>query len=101
MRARRPRSNSRAVSKTPESPRSSTPTSHAMECSPGPNLEETAALARAVAIPVIASGGMSSEEDVLRAASCADGIIAGAIVGTAVYTGAVEIGRVLEKLSCS
>jgi phosphoribosylformimino-5-aminoimidazole carboxamide ribotide isomerase len=66
----------------------------------GPNLEETAALARAVALPVIASGGMSSEEDVWRAASCDDGIIAGAIVGTAVYTGAVDIARVLEKLSC-
>jgi phosphoribosylformimino-5-aminoimidazole carboxamide ribotide isomerase len=67
----------------------------------GPNLEETAALARAIALPVIASGGMSSEDDVQRAASCADGVIAGAIVGTAVYTGAVDIGRVLEKLSCS
>ena len=67
----------------------------------GPNLEETAALARAVALPVIASGGMSSEEDVRRSASYDDGIIAGAIVGTAVYTGAVDIGRVLEKLSCS
>jgi len=66
----------------------------------GPNLEETAALARAVALPVIASGGMSSEEDVQRAASCAGGVIAGAIVGTAVYTGAVDIGRVLEKLAC-
>jgi len=67
----------------------------------GPNLEETAALARAVSLPVIASGGMSSEEDVRRTASYAGGIIAGAIVGTAVYTGAVDIGRVLEKLSCS
>jgi len=67
----------------------------------GPNLEETAALARAVALPVIASGGMSSEEDVQRAASYDGGVIAGAIVGTAVYTGAVDIGRVLEKLSCS
>ncbi|MBW2495358.1 MAG: 1-(5-phosphoribosyl)-5-((5-phosphoribosylamino)methylideneamino)imidazole-4-carboxamide isomerase, partial [Deltaproteobacteria bacterium] len=67
----------------------------------GPNLEDTAALARAIAIPVIASGGMSSEDDVLRAAACAAGIIAGAIVGTASYTGAVDIARVLEKLSCS
>ncbi len=66
----------------------------------GPNLEETAALARAVALPVIASGGMSSEDDVRRAASWADGVIAGAIVGTAVYTGAVDIGRMLEALAC-
>ncbi len=67
----------------------------------GPNLDATAALAREVAVPVIASGGMSSEEDVRRAATLAGGVIAGAIVGTAVYTGAVDIGRVLEKLSCS
>jgi len=66
----------------------------------GPNLDETAALARAVSLPVIASGGMSSEEDVWRAACHADGIIAGAIVGTAVYTGGVDIGRMLEKLAC-
>ena len=67
----------------------------------GPNLVETAALARAVALPVIASGGIRSEQDVRRTASYSDGIIAGAIVGTAVYTGAVDIGRVLKKLSCS
>jgi phosphoribosylformimino-5-aminoimidazole carboxamide ribotide isomerase len=67
----------------------------------GPNLAATAALAQEVAVPVIASGGMSSEEDVRRTASYAEGVIAGAIVGTAVYTGAVDIGRVLEKLSCS
>jgi phosphoribosylformimino-5-aminoimidazole carboxamide ribotide isomerase len=67
----------------------------------GPNLDATAALAREVAVPVIASGGMSSEEDVQRTASYDEGVIAGAIVGTAVYTGAVDIGRVLEKLSCS
>ena len=67
----------------------------------GPNLDATAALAREVAVPVIASGGMRSEEDVQRTASYAEGVIAGAIVGTAVYTGAVDIDRVLEKLSCS
>ncbi len=67
----------------------------------GPNLEATAALAAEISVPVIASGGMSSEEDVRRAASYDDGVIAGAIVGTAIYTGAVDIGRVLEKLSCS
>ncbi len=67
----------------------------------GPNLEATAALAAEISVPVIASGGMSSEEDVRRAASYDDGVIAGAIVGTAIYTGAVDIGRVLEQLSCS
>ncbi len=67
----------------------------------GPNLEETAALAAAIALPVIASGGIRSEEDVQRTAAYADGVIAGAIVGTAIYTGAIDIGRLLEKLACS
>ena len=67
----------------------------------GPNLEATAALAAEVSIPVIASGGFATEDDVRRAASHRDGGIAGAIVGTAVYTGAVDIARVLEFLSCS
>jgi phosphoribosylformimino-5-aminoimidazole carboxamide ribotide isomerase len=67
----------------------------------GPNLEATAQLAREVGIPVIASGGLSSDSDVMDAASFADGVIAGAIVGTAIYTGAVDIARVLEGLPCS
>ena len=67
----------------------------------GPNLSATAQLASEVGISVIASGGMSSDSDVTDAASFADGVIAGAIVGTAVYTGSVDIGRILEKLSCS
>jgi len=64
----------------------------------GPNLEATADLARALRVPVIASGGIGSESDLERAAACKD--ISGAIVGRALYTGAVDLGRMLEKLSC-
>ena len=64
----------------------------------GPNFEATAALAKAVEIPVILSGGVSSLDDLVRAASCADGGLAGAIVGRALYTGAVELGAALERL---
>jgi phosphoribosylformimino-5-aminoimidazole carboxamide ribotide isomerase len=64
----------------------------------GPNFEATAALAKAVEIPVILSGGVSSPDDLVRAASCADGRLAGAIVGRALYTGAVELGAALERL---
>jgi phosphoribosylformimino-5-aminoimidazole carboxamide ribotide isomerase len=67
----------------------------------GPNFESTAALAEAVDIPVILSGGIGSEEDVERAAAYSDRGIAGAIVGRAIYTGAVDIGRTLTKLACS
>ncbi len=55
----------------------------------GPNLEATAALARAVALPVLASGGVGSVAD-LRALSGLPGV-AGAIVGHALYTGAVGL----------
>jgi len=67
----------------------------------GPNLEATVELAESVEIPVIASGGVASEEDVLRAAALAPRGISGVIVGRALYTGAVDLGRTLEKLSCS
>ena len=66
----------------------------------GPNFEATAALADAIGIPVILSGGVGSEDDVVRAAGLAARGVAGAIVGRAIYTGAVDIGRTLRRLSC-
>jgi phosphoribosylformimino-5-aminoimidazole carboxamide ribotide isomerase len=67
----------------------------------GPNLEASAELADCIEIPVIVSGGVRSQEDLRRAASLADGGIAGAIVGRALYTGDVDLGRALEELGCS
>jgi phosphoribosylformimino-5-aminoimidazole carboxamide ribotide isomerase len=66
----------------------------------GPNLESTAELADAVSIPVIVSGGVSSEDDVARAAGYLDRGVCGAIVGRALYTGALELGRTLERVAC-
>ena len=66
----------------------------------GPNYAATAALADAIGIPVILSGGISSEADVVRAADYVARGVSGAIVGRAIYTGAVDIGRTLEKLAC-
>jgi len=67
----------------------------------GPNFDATAELADAVSIPVIVSGGVGSEADVERAATYVERGIAGVIVGRAIYTGAVDIGRTLRKLACS
>jgi len=67
----------------------------------GPNLEATAALAAAVRIPVIASGGVGSLEDVRRAAALAARGVAGVIVGRALYTGAVDLDAALEIAACS
>ena len=62
----------------------------------GPNVEATAALARAVRIPVIASGGVSSQAD-LRALRDT-GIIAGAISGRALYDGTLDLKEALTAL---
>ncbi|MEL6531860.1 MAG: 1-(5-phosphoribosyl)-5-[(5-phosphoribosylamino)methylideneamino]imidazole-4-carboxamide isomerase [Pseudomonadota bacterium] len=62
----------------------------------GPNITATEALARAVSIPVIASGGVSAMED-LRALK-ATGVIAGAISGRALYDGAIDLAEALAML---
>jgi phosphoribosylformimino-5-aminoimidazole carboxamide ribotide isomerase len=66
----------------------------------GPNFEATAELAAAVEIPVIASGGVGSEEDVRAAVRHAGQGISGLIVGRALYTGAVDLARALEIVAC-
>ena len=62
----------------------------------GPNIPATEALARAVAIPVIASGGVSSRAD-LRALKDT-GMVAGAISGRALYDGAIDLAAALALL---
>ncbi|MEJ6402644.1 1-(5-phosphoribosyl)-5-[(5-phosphoribosylamino)methylideneamino]imidazole-4-carboxamide isomerase [Yoonia sp. 2307UL14-13] len=62
----------------------------------GPNVDATADLARAVDIPVIASGGVSSMGDL--AALRHTGVIAGAISGRALYDGAIDLAAALAML---
>ena len=62
----------------------------------GPNIEATADLARAVSIPVIASGGVSSLEDL--AALRDTGVIEGAISGRALYDGAIDLAAAMKML---
>ncbi len=62
----------------------------------GPNIVATEALARAVSIPVIASGGVSSMADLLALRD--SGVIAGAISGRALYDGAIDLGVALRAL---
>ncbi len=63
----------------------------------GPNVEATAALARAVSIPVIASGGVSSMADLLALRDT--GVIAGAISGRALYDGAIDLRAAITALA--
>ncbi len=62
-----------------------------------PNFEEIEKFAAAVNRPVIASGGVSSEEDILRLSKIEN--VAGAIVGKALYEGRVDLASVLQKVS--
>ncbi len=63
----------------------------------GPNVEATETLARAVNVPVIASGGVSSMNDLKRLNET--GVISGAISGRALYDGAIDLKEALETLS--
>ena len=63
----------------------------------GPNVEATADLARAVSIPVIASGGVSSLDDLIALRDCGAGLN-GAISGRALYDGALDLAEALAVL---
>ncbi|RYE31805.1 MAG: 1-(5-phosphoribosyl)-5-[(5-phosphoribosylamino)methylideneamino]imidazole-4-carboxamide isomerase [Hyphomicrobiales bacterium] len=65
----------------------------------GINWEGTIALAQAVSIPVIASGGLASMADIERL--CADdaAILEGAITGRALYDGRIDPAAALRRLS--
>ena len=63
----------------------------------GPNLAATSRLAGLTRLPVIASGGVGSLED-LRALARTR-VIAGAVIGRALYTGAIDLRVALEELS--
>ena len=64
----------------------------------GLNIEATVALANAISIPVIASGGLSSIEDIHRliAAHCKG--LEGAISGRALYDGRIDVAAALQLL---
>lgn len=66
----------------------------------GVNLAATVALANAVRIPVIASGGVSSLADIeaLKAAACPG--IEGVISGRALYDGRLDPASALQALAC-
>ncbi len=64
----------------------------------GLNLEATAELARAVAIPVIASGGLAGIADVQRLLEPRYAMLEGAIAGRALYDGSLDARAALALL---
>jgi phosphoribosylformimino-5-aminoimidazole carboxamide ribotide isomerase len=59
----------------------------------GVNVESTARLARAINIPVIASGGVSCLDDIRALCAVAKDGIMGAIIGRALYEGAIDFAE--------
>lgn len=67
----------------------------------GLNLDATIALADAVSIPVIASGGLASLEDVRALLSPRAGKLAGAIAGRALYDGRLDAAEALRLIQAA
>ena len=65
----------------------------------GANVESTAALARAVSIPVIASGGVNSVQDIERLCG-GNAAIAGVVIGRALYDGRIDPAEALMTARC-
>ncbi len=61
----------------------------------GPNIEATVALAKGLPVPVIASGGVSTIDDITALRAREKDGIAGVIVGRAIYDGRVDLKRAL------
>ena len=61
----------------------------------GFNVEAFGAIADAVAIPVIAAGGLASVDDIIKLKARKSVPIAGAVLGRAIYTGAIKPGEAL------
>lgn len=64
----------------------------------GPNIEETANLARAVSIPVIVSGGVAQMDDVIACAQHLNDGICGAITGRAIYENTLDFAAAMQVL---
>lgn len=67
----------------------------------GVNVEATAALARACGLPVIASGGVASLDDLRAVAACARDGVVGAITGRALYEGRLSLAEALRLAEAS
>lgn len=67
----------------------------------GPNIDATIDLARAISTPVIASGGVSSMDDLRALKAKGATILEGVISGRAVYDGAIKVRDAVNLLKVS
>ena len=63
----------------------------------GTNIDAMKKMAESLNIPVIASGGVSSENDIENLSKLENIGIEGAILGKALYTGAINLAEVIAK----
>ena len=63
----------------------------------GPDIPRTNAAARASGLPTILSGGIGSSADVEAAAAQADPLVAGVILGKALYEGRVDLAALIRS----
>lgn len=66
----------------------------------GPNVEATAALAAKISTPVIASGGVSSLDDLRALKAVEQTGLDGVISGRALYDGRIDLKSALDLLKC-
>jgi phosphoribosylformimino-5-aminoimidazole carboxamide ribotide isomerase len=64
----------------------------------GPNLDALASLAAAVRLPIIASGGVATLEDITRLARLN---LAGCIIGRALYEGKINLAEAIKEAASS
>lgn len=64
----------------------------------GPNIEAIAAIAQASGKQVIASGGVTVLDDLVKLAEYREQGISGAIVGKAIYTGKIDLKQALQTI---
>jgi phosphoribosylformimino-5-aminoimidazole carboxamide ribotide isomerase len=62
----------------------------------GPNIEETRRLAEAISIPVVASGGVSTIQDIQNLLPLAASGVTGVITGKALYSGTLDFKEALS-----
>jgi phosphoribosylformimino-5-aminoimidazole carboxamide ribotide isomerase len=67
----------------------------------GVNVAATAALAHALRIPVIASGGVGSIADIDGLLAAREPNIEGVVVGRALYDGLIDVGQALRRVAAS
>jgi phosphoribosylanthranilate isomerase len=65
----------------------------------GPNVELLRDVCARTLAPVVASGGISTLDDLIRLASLVPAGIEGAIIGTALYTGAFSLADALRTVA--